>query len=87
MGTTQHTVGAENIRSYCILQLLLGNIGVAGGGINAMRGESNVQGSTDHCLLSHILPGYLAVPRNVDTSLEAYLKRVTPTTKDPNSAN
>jgi len=87
MGTTQHTYGAQNIRSYCILQLLLGNIGVAGGGINAMRGESNVQGSTDHCLLFHILPGYLAVPVHSDTSLDEYLDRVTPTSNDPKSAN
>ena len=87
MGTTQHTVGAQNIRSYCILQLLLGNIGIAGGGINALRGESNVQGSTDHCLLFHILPGYLKVFQDKDTSLEKYLERVTPTSNDPNSAN
>ena len=87
MGSTQHTYGTQNVRSYAMLQLLLGNVGIAGGGINAMRGESNVQGSTDHCLLFHILPGYLGVPVNKDTSLEAYLKRLTPTTKDPNSAN
>ncbi len=87
MGTTQHTYGTQNIRGYAILQLLLGNIGVAGGGINAMRGESNVQGSTDHCLLSHILPGYLGVPVNTDATLADYLKRVTPTSNDPNSAN
>jgi len=87
MGTTQHTYGTQNVRSYAILQLLLGNIGVAGGGINAMRGESNVQGSTDHCLLFHILPGYLGVPQNTDTSLQKYLDRVTPKTNDPNSAN
>jgi len=87
MGTTQHTYGTQNIRAYGILQLLLGNIGVAGGGINAMRGESNVQGSTDHCLLSHILPGYLGVPVNSDNSLNAYLERKTPKTSDPNSAN
>ncbi len=87
MGTTQHTYGAQNIRSYCILQLLLGNIGVCGGGINALRGESNVQGSTDHCLLFHILPGYLKVPINTDTSLDTYLKRTTPQSNDPNSAN
>jgi formate dehydrogenase-N alpha subunit len=87
MGTTQHTYGTQNIRSYAILQLLLANIGIAGGGINAMRGESNVQGSTDHCLLSHILPGYLGVPVHTDTTLAAYLKRLTPTTNDPNSAN
>ncbi|MBA7641639.1 Formate dehydrogenase 2 subunit alpha (cytochrome c-553) [subsurface metagenome] len=87
MGTTQHTNGTQMIRSYAILQLLLGNIGVAGGGINALRGESNVQGSTDHCLLFHILPGYLKTPINKDETLEKYLKRVTPTTKDPLSAN
>jgi len=87
MGTTQHTYGAQNIRSYCILQLLLANIGVAGGGINALRGESNVQGSTDHCLLFHILPGYLKVPVDSDGTLDKYLERTTPTSSDPNSAN
>jgi formate dehydrogenase major subunit len=87
MGTTQHTYGAENIRAYSILQLLLGNIGVAGGGINAMRGESNVQGSTDHCLLFHILPGYLKVFEDGDTSLDSYLSRTTPKSNDPKSAN
>ena len=87
MGTTQHTYGAQNIRSYCILQLLLGNIGIAGGGINAMRGESNVQGSTDHCLLFHILPGYLKTPIDTDTSLDKYLERATPKSNDPKSAN
>jgi formate dehydrogenase major subunit len=64
MGSTQHTYGSQNVRSYAMMQLLLGNAGVAGGGINALRGESNVQGSTDMCLLWHILPGYLAVPNN-----------------------
>jgi formate dehydrogenase major subunit len=62
MGTTQHTVGTQNIRSYAILQLLLGNMGVAGGGINALRGQDNVQGATDQAILHHILPGYLKVP-------------------------
>jgi len=87
MGTTQHTNGTQMIRSYAILQLLLGNIGVAGGGINALRGESNVQGATDHCLLWHILPGYLKVPQNKDTSLQKYLDRITPQSQDPKSAN
>ncbi len=87
MGTTQHTYGTQNIRSYTILQLLLANIGVAGGGINAMRGESNVQGSTDHCLLFHILPGYLKVPIQSDTTLAKYITRTTPTTNDPLSLN
>ncbi len=87
MGTTQHTNGTQMIRSYAILQLLLGNIGVAGGGINALRGESNVQGSTDMCLLAHILPGYLNQPINKDETLEKYLERSTPKSNDPRSAN
>jgi formate dehydrogenase-N alpha subunit len=87
MGTTQHTYGTQNIRSYTILQLLLANIGVAGGGINAMRGESNVQGSTDHCLLFHILPGYLPVFQDRDTSLANYIGRVTPVCNDTLSLN
>jgi len=62
MGTTQHTYGTQNVRAYTLVQLLLGNVGNAGGGINAMRGESNVQGSTDYALLFGNLPGYLATP-------------------------
>jgi len=87
MGTTQHTHGTQNIRSYAILQLLLGNIGVTGGGINALRGESNVQGSTDHCLLFHILPGYLKTPNVNHQTYKTYLDAVTPKTNDPMSAN
>lgn len=80
MGGTQHTYGTQNVMSYAILQLLLGNIGVAGGGVNALRGLHNVQGSTDMCLLFHILPGYLGNPVEADVDLAAYLARVTPKT-------
>jgi len=87
MGWTQHTVGVQNIRTMAIIQLLLGNMGVAGGGVNALRGESNVQGSTDHCLLWHIWPGYLKTPRASNVSLDAYNKKWTPKSNDPLSAN
>jgi formate dehydrogenase major subunit len=87
MGWTQHTIGTQNIRAMTIIQLLLGNMGMAGGGINALRGESNVQGSTDHGLLFHILPGYLPVPRASWTDLAAYIDKNTPKTKDPRSVN
>ena len=87
MGWTQHTVGVQNIRSMAIIQLLLGNMGVAGGGVNALRGESNVQGSTDHCILFHILPGYLKTPKASLPTLAAYNKKYTPKTNDPLSAN
>jgi formate dehydrogenase major subunit len=87
MGWTQHTVGTQNIVAMAIIQQLLGNMGMAGGGVNALRGESNVQGSTDHGLLFHILPGYLAQPRAQMESLEAYLKGIAPETKEPRSLN
>ncbi len=58
MGGTQHTSGNNNTRSYCVLQLALGNIGKSGGGANIFRGHDNVQGATDLCVLSHSLPGY-----------------------------
>ncbi len=87
MGTTQHTYGTQNVRSYAVLQLLLGNVGRAGGGINALRGECNVQGSTDYALLYHILPGYLKAPEYSDVDLTTYLDKATPRTKDTQSAN
>ena len=87
MGWTQHTVGVQNIRTMAMIQLLLGNMGVAGGGVNALRGESNVQGSTDHCLLWHIWPGYLKTPRASNVSLASYNKKWTPKSNDPLSAN
>ncbi len=87
MGWTQHTVGTQIIRTMAIIQLLLGNMGVAGGGVNALRGESNVQGSTDHCLLWHIWPGYLKIPQASTSSLDAYNTKWTPKSTDPLSAN
>lgn len=62
MGTTQHTNATQAIRAQAILQLCLGNMGVPGGGVNALRGISNVQGSTDMNLLSHLIMGYRAPP-------------------------
>lgn len=64
LGMTQHTVGVQNIRGFGIIQLLLGNIGKPGSGINALRGEPNVQGSTDMACLFGYLPGYLGPPNH-----------------------
>jgi formate dehydrogenase major subunit len=87
MGWTQHTVGVQNIRAMTIIQLLLGNMGMAGGGVNALRGESNVQGSTDHGLLYGDWPGYLPVPKATMADLKEYFKENTPLSADPLSAN
>ena len=87
MGTTQHTNGTQNIRSQGILQMLLGNMGVAGGGIAAMRGESNVQGSTDYGLLFGNLPGYLTMVADTDSTIQKWADRTLPKTTEALSAN
>jgi len=80
MGITQHTVGSQNVKSFANVQLLLGNMGRPGGGINALRGENNVQGATDMALLFQYIPGYIDSPTNAPTNknLLSYLKAVTP---------
>jgi len=68
LGWTQHTIGSQMIRTGAMLQLLLGNIGVSGGGMNALRGHSNIQGLTDLGLMSDLLPGYLGLaPQTLQT--------------------
>jgi formate dehydrogenase major subunit len=83
VGWTQHSFGTQIIRTAAMLQLLLGNIGRAGGGINALRGHSNIQGATDMGGVFDIWPGYLKAPNPMDSDLATYLKRVTPTTSKP----
>jgi formate dehydrogenase-N alpha subunit len=79
MGGTQHSTGVQIIRSYTILQQLLGNMGMPGGGINALRGENNVQGSTDMALLFNIVPGYMAIPSEANhPTLKEYVEKETP---------
>lgn len=84
LGWTQHTYGTQIIRTAAMLQLMLGNIGRAGGGINALRGHSNIQGATDMAGVFDILPGYLKVPNpSLDPDFATYLKRTTPTSSKP----
>src|SRR5207302_1888345 len=83
LGWTQHTFGTQIIRTAAILQLLLGNVGRAGGGVNALRGHSNIQGATDMGGVFDIFPGYLKIPAPTDTDLAAFLKRTTPTPSKP----
>ena len=74
LGWTQHSVGSQNIRTMAMVQLLLGNIGVAGGGMNALRGHSNIQGLTDIGLLSAQMPGYLTLPHDEEPTFVDYMK-------------
>ena len=83
VGWTQHSFGTQIIRTAAMLQLLLGNVGRAGGGVNALRGHSNIQGATDMAGLYDSLPGYLKVPIPADGSFDAWMKRATPTSSKP----
>jgi formate dehydrogenase major subunit len=75
VGWTQHTVGVQYIRTACIIQLLLGNMGRPGGGIMALRGHASIQGSTDIPTLYNLLPGYLPMPRaKSDRDFETYVR-------------
>jgi len=87
LGWTQHSVGSQNIRTMALIQLLLGNMGMAGGGINALRGHSNVQGITDMCAYSEVLPGYLSAPTDADKTRDAYLAARTPKALRPGQMN
>src|SRR6185369_5504243 len=83
VGWTQHTFGTQIIRTAAILQLMLGNVGRAGGGVNALRGHSNIQGATDMGGVFDIFPGYLKIPAPADVDLATFLKRTTPTPSKP----
>jgi formate dehydrogenase major subunit len=78
LGQTQHHYGSENTRIMCMVQLLLGNAGMAGGGVNALRGEPNVQGATDMAMMVYDLPGYLHWPTVASTpTLRAWCEHET----------
>jgi formate dehydrogenase major subunit len=73
LGWTQHSVGSQMIRHGAMVQLLLGNIGVAGGGMNALRGHSNIQGLTDLGLMSQLLPGYINLPSEKEQDYRQFI--------------
>lgn len=75
LGWTQHSTGAETLRTGAMVQLLLGNMGISGGGMNALRGHSNIQGLTDLGLLTNMLPGYLTLPGEAEQDWNAYVAK------------
>src|ERR1700737_2082963 len=83
VGWTQHSFGTQIIRTAAMLQLLLGNVGRAGGGVNALRGHSNIQGATDVAGIFDNLPGYLKVPNPSDKDFDGWMKRITPQSSKP----
>src|SRR6266511_4119514 len=87
VGLTHHTTGVQLIRSGAVLQLLLGNMGRPGGGMNAERGHANIQGNTDHAISWDILPGYLRIPAPGQKTLDEYVAASAAKKSDPNSWN
>jgi len=75
LGWTQHSTGAETLRAGAMVQLLLGNMGISGGGMNALRGHSNIQGLTDLGLLTNMLPGYITLPGEAEQDWNAYVAK------------
>ena len=75
LGWTQHSKGSQNIRCMAMLQLILGNIGLRGGGMNALRGHSNIQGLTDIGLMSNLMPGYMTLPTEKEADLASYMSK------------
>ncbi|MBV9196891.1 MAG: molybdopterin-dependent oxidoreductase [Solirubrobacterales bacterium] len=81
VGWTHHTYGVQIIRTASIMQLLLGNIGRPGGGILALRGHANIQGSTDIPTLYNILPSYIPMPHpQAHPTLDTFVEQNGPKT-------
>jgi len=87
VGLTHHTTGVQLIRSGAVLQLLLGNMGRPGGGMNAERGHANIQGNTDHAISWDILPGYLRIPAPGQKTVADYVTMSASKKLRPNSVN
>jgi len=87
VGLTHHTTGVQLIRSGALLQLLLGNIGRPGGGMNAERGHANIQGNTDHAISWEILPGYLRAPAPGQRNLKDYVDQSASKQLRPDAVN
>ena len=87
LGWTHHSHSVQLIHAAAMLQLLLGNIGRAGGGLNALRGHANIQGGTDCGMAYHNLPGYIPVPKADHPSLDTFIAAATPKALRPNETN
>ncbi|MGH9147355.1 MAG: formate dehydrogenase-N subunit alpha [Vicinamibacterales bacterium] len=87
LGWTHHSHSVQLIHAAAMLQLLLGNVGRPGGGLNAMRGHANIQGGTDLGMAYHNLPGYLPMPKADHESLREFLQVITPKALRPTATN
>src|SRR5437016_3246397 len=61
LGITEHACGMDNIWSLSNLVLMTGHLGYESTGLNALRGQNNVQGLNDSGANPSYLPGYQPV--------------------------
>src|SRR5712692_2963190 len=87
LGWTHHSFSVQLIKTAAMLQLLLGNVGMPGGGVNALRGHANIQRGTDNGMGYHNVPGYMPIPKAAHVNMEDYLKVAVPKPLRPNSVN
>ncbi len=87
LGWTHHSFSVQLIHSAAMLQLLLGNVGMPGGGINALRGHSNIQGGTDCGMAYHNIPGYIAIAKADHPTMKDYIAAVSPKPLRPGQYN
>lgn len=87
LGWTHHTFAVQLIHAAAMLQLLLGNVGRPGGGVNALRGHANIQGGTDNGVAYHNTPGYIPIPKAHHRSLKEFVQEVTPRPLRPGAVN
>lgn len=87
LGWTHHSFSVQLIHAAAMLQLLLGNIGMPGGGLNALRGHANIQGGTDCGVAYHSLPGYIAIQKGDYATLKDFIHHIVPKPLRPASMN
>ena len=87
LGWTHHSHSVQLIHAAAMLQMLLGNIGRPGGGLNALRGHANIQGGTDCGMAYHNVPGYIPIPKAARNRSNTFLTAATPKPLRPNSTN
>ncbi|HDH01975.1 MAG TPA: formate dehydrogenase subunit alpha, partial [Nitrospirae bacterium] len=58
MGITQHSHGTDNVFCIANLGLMTGSLGKESSGVNPLRGQNNVQGSSDMGCSPNMYPGY-----------------------------
>ncbi len=64
----------QGCRAALMVQLLLGNLGMAGGAVYDLTGEANSQGALDMGLTPGFLPGYLPAPTTATATLKSWLE-------------